>query len=112
RQPGSGDDRQLEKKDEADRAERGDAAVMHDGKRVLGAAAGQTVEAIGEPIEVETSGQELPDRHGEQPGEERGEERRRHALGGDEHHTDAETDYRKPDRGATESVNAARDHAR
>jgi hypothetical protein len=43
-------------------------------------APGQTVEAVGEAVEVEAPGHELPGRHGEQGGEERGKNQPRYPV--------------------------------
>ena len=110
-QLGDGDDLQQQQQDEADRAESADATVAHDRQPMLGVAPGQTVEAIGEPVEVQAAGQELPDRHGEQPGEQRGKEHRRRALRRRRGPRPiAQADYRKPDRGAADGTRAFRTH--
>ena len=67
---GEGRDLQQQEQDEAERPERADPAVAHDGQPVLGVTPAEAVEAIGKAVEMEAARQQLPDRYGEQPGQE------------------------------------------
>src|SRR5206468_13018955 len=97
-QPDDGADPEGQEEDEADRAERADAAVAHDREPMLGVAPAETVETVGEAVEVQAAGHELPGRHREEPGQERRKEHAGGLLDDYQEHPDTETDYRKPRR--------------
>ena len=71
-----------------------------------GVASTEPVEAIGQPVEVEAAGQELPCGDREQAGEEQRKQELGHALGDDQDPADSEADYRKPGRRAPQGVGA------
>ena len=73
RQPGEGREGQDHGEDQAHCAKHPDAAVPHDRQTVRDVPARQAVEAVGQPIEMQAPGENLPQRHHEGGGEERRE---------------------------------------
>jgi hypothetical protein len=63
RQLGEGDDLEHQEEDQAHRAKGADAAVAHDGKPVLGVAADEPVETVGQAVEVQAAREQLPGGH-------------------------------------------------
>src|SRR5437867_3574963 len=101
-------DLEEQEEDQPDRAKGADTAVAHDAEPVLGVSAHEPIEAVGEAVEVEAAGEDLPRGHREERGEERREENARHALDADQDDPEAEPDDRKPARRAPERVHAVR----
>ena len=101
RQLCDGRELQQQEQDQSDGAEGADAAVAHDHQPLRGIVAAERVQAVGEPIQMESTGHQLPRGHGQQRGEQHREGPRDETVDEDEDAADQESDRREPGHGPT-----------
>ena len=68
----------------------------------------QAVHGVGQSVEVETSGEDLPDRHEQDGGEQRREDGQEHPVGEHETGPQRESDHGEPPRGPSERSRSLR----